>query len=85
MLCAATFSNNYVKLCLRYVILRFVAVPLLQIISKNLTTFIQLFSTAEDNINSPLLFDTVSRTFNLGKYCQKKRVQVKVHCQTQGV
>jgi hypothetical protein len=29
MLCAATFSNSYVKGRLRYVILRFVAVPYL--------------------------------------------------------
>ncbi len=39
-LCAATFSNSYVKWCLRYVILRFVGVPDLPLFPVCLSCFI---------------------------------------------
>jgi hypothetical protein len=39
----------------------------------------------EESISSLLLFDIVSTTLSLERYCRKKGDEVKVHCRTWGV
>jgi hypothetical protein len=45
---------------------------------KTFKYILQLFSTAEENINNPLLFDTVSRTFNPVKILSEKTCWLKL-------